>query len=67
MDLWWAVYHLTRVYVWSLTLVGLLTAGLLVVPRGVPDPHLAGVWFAVGGFGSLLFVTVLIVALFRGP
>jgi hypothetical protein len=67
MDLWRAVYQLTRLYVWSLTLVGLFTVGLLVVPRGIPDPQLAGVWFAVGGFGSLLLVTVLIVVLFRGP
>ncbi|MFB6109281.1 MAG: hypothetical protein ABEJ60_00195 [Halodesulfurarchaeum sp.] len=64
MDYWRATYHLIRVYVWGLTALGLLTVGLLFLPRDVLDPRVAGIWFGLGGFGSLVALIVLIVALF---
>jgi len=67
MDPWRTVYQLIRFYVWALVVLGLFTVGLLVVPQGTPDPRLAGVWFAVGGFGSLVVLTLFILFLLRSP
>lgn len=59
MDSGRAIYRLAEIYVAVLVFAALLTAGWLVLPNIAGAPELAGVWFAVGGFGLLvLFIIV---------
>lgn len=63
MDPGRTVYRLTRVYVWLLTAIGLSTVVVVLLPRTHLSPSLAGVWFAVGGFGALLVLSVVFTAI----
>jgi hypothetical protein len=65
MDPFQVFYLLAQLYVRLLGLVGIGTVGILVFPRVAPSPQLAGVWFAVGGFGALVLVTVIMVTLLQ--
>ncbi|MEE6211471.1 hypothetical protein U3A55_15090 [Salarchaeum sp. III] len=59
MDRGRAIYRLAEIYVAVLVFAALLTTGWLVLPNIAGAPELAGVWFAVGGFGLLvLFIIV---------
>lgn len=59
------LYRLARLYVWSLVLLGLGTVLLLILPRNPPNATLAGVWFAVGGFGALVLVIAVMIYLYE--
>ena len=61
MDIGRLLYRLARLYVWLLVVLGLGTVILLVLPRNPPNATLAGVWFAVGGFGALGLVIAVMV------
>ncbi|MFB6085760.1 MAG: hypothetical protein ABEJ84_02970 [Halodesulfurarchaeum sp.] len=65
MDLGRLFYHLLRLYVWGLVLLGLGTIVLLLLPRDPPSGALAGIWFAVGGFGGLVLVIAVLVGLYE--
>lgn len=65
MDPFRAFYLLAQLYVRLLVLAGFGTVGILLFPRVAPSPQLAGVWFAVGGFGSLVLVTVIMVGILQ--
>lgn len=65
MDPFRAFYLLAQLYVRLLVLAGVGTVGVLLWPRLVPSPQLAGVWFAVGGFGSLVLLTAIMTYLLQ--
>ncbi|QDX39582.1 hypothetical protein [Salarchaeum sp. JOR-1] len=58
MDRGRAIYRFAELYVATLVVAALLTAGWLVLPNIAGAPELAGVWFAVGGFGVLVLFTI---------
>lgn len=66
MDAWWLLYRLLQAYVVALFVVGVGTAGWLVLPRMTGSPQVAGIWFAVGGFGLLVLVTLLVIEVASG-
>ncbi|MFB6125027.1 MAG: hypothetical protein ABEJ59_03620 [Halanaeroarchaeum sp.] len=61
MDVGQFIYDLARVYVLALALAGVLTVVWLFRTDVTDALPLAGLWFAVGGFGALVLVTVLLV------
>ncbi|MDR5657081.1 MAG: hypothetical protein ACQEQJ_08545 [Halobacteriota archaeon] len=65
MDYGRAFYIAARVYVWGLLLAGVATISVLFLPSGLPSPRLAGIWFALGGFGSLVLVTAILIYLLQ--
>ena len=54
------VHRLAQVYAVLLVTIGVATALWIVGPRIVASPALAGTWLAVGGFGLLLLVMLLL-------
>lgn len=54
-------YQITRFYVWLLVLIAAGTIALIAAPRIVPTATVAGLWFAVAGFGSLVMVTAFLI------
>ena len=65
MDVGGLFYQLVRLYVWVLVLLGLGTAVLILLPRNPPSGALGAAWFAVGGFGGLVIVIVVLIWLFE--
>lgn len=65
MDLGRLLYLFARVYVWALLVVALVTVVALLMPFRSFDATLAGVWFAVGGFGGLVGVIAVIIYLYE--
>jgi hypothetical protein len=57
------LYQLARVYVWVLVLLAIGTVGQIAVPRIAPTATVAGLWFAVAGFGSLVMLTAVMMYL----
>lgn len=64
MNLGRVLAQLLRVYVWGLVLLGLGTAGLILLPRNPPSGALAATWFAVGGFGALVLIIAVLIELY---
>ena len=54
-----------RAYSLVLVLLGLLTVLWVLNPSIGESPQVAGLWFAVGGFGLLIALTFVIVQLSR--
>lgn len=54
MDRGRAIYRFAELYVFALVVAALLTIVWLVAPSVAAVPQLAGIWFAVGGFGLLV-------------
>lgn len=54
-------YRLLQAYVLGLFALGVGTTLWLVAPRFVSSPQVAGFWFALGGFGALVVVSLLLV------
>lgn len=65
MDIGGLFYQLLRLYVSLLVLLGLATAVLILLPRNPPSGALGAAWFAVGGFGALVVVIVVLIWLFE--
>ncbi|GAA0654593.1 hypothetical protein [Salarchaeum japonicum] len=59
MDRGRAIYRFAELYVATLVFAALLTAGWLALPNIAGAPELAGVWFAVGGFGMLVLLLIV--------
>ncbi|MGB9986272.1 hypothetical protein [Salarchaeum japonicum] len=59
MDKGRAIYRFAELYVAALVFAALLTAGWLALPNITGAPELAGVWFAVGGFGVLVLFLIV--------
>lgn len=55
-----------RAYSLGLVIIGLLTVLWILNPSLGESPQLAGLWFAIGGFGLLVAMTFVIVHLSRG-
>jgi len=55
------VYDLARLYVLALVAAALLTVTWLFRSDIGSSPDVAGIWFAVGGFGVLVIATFLLV------
>jgi hypothetical protein len=53
-------YDLVRAYVYALVLAALATVLWVASPRIAQAPQVASLWFAVGGFGSLVLVTFVL-------
>ncbi|WP_336037016.1 hypothetical protein [Halobacterium yunchengense] len=53
-------YDLVRAYVYALVLAALATVVWLLAPEVAATPQVAGLWFAVAGFGVLVLVTFLL-------
>lgn len=60
MDSGRLIYRLTEAYVVLLAIGAVVTVVWLYVPRIAASPTLAGLWFAIGGFGALVAVTVIL-------
>jgi len=56
MDRGRAIYRFAELYVFALVVAALLTVVWLVAPSIAAVPSLAGIWFAVGGFGLLVLL-----------
>jgi preprotein translocase subunit SecY len=50
-------YDFLRAYVYALVLASAGTVAWLFMPDFASAPEVAGIWFAVGGFGLLVLVT----------
>lgn len=50
-------YDFLRAYVYALVLASLGTVAWFLAPEFASAPEVAGIWFAVGGFGLLVMVT----------
>lgn len=50
-------YDIVRAYVYALVLASIATIIWLASPQIAAAPRVAGLWFAVGGFGTLVLVT----------
>lgn len=66
MDTGRVILTLARAYSLTLVLIGVLTILWLFNPNISQSPQVAGLWFAVGGFGLLVGMTFVIVHLSRG-
>ncbi|MFB6154193.1 MAG: hypothetical protein ABEJ27_08075 [Halodesulfurarchaeum sp.] len=55
------IYLLARVYVGIIALIGAGTVIWLLIPRRLATAPVAGIWFAVSGFGALVLVTIVLV------
>lgn len=53
-------YDVLRAYVYALVLAAVATVVWLVSPEVAAAPQVAGLWFAVAGFGGLVLVTFLL-------
>lgn len=60
MDRVRVAYDLLRAYVYALVFAGAATVVWLFAPEFVDAPRVAGLWFAVGGFGALVLVAFLL-------
>jgi hypothetical protein len=60
------VYRIGQVYALLLVAVGVATALWVVGPRLVESPMVAGMWLAVGGFGLVLLLLLVMVLASRG-
>lgn len=66
MDAGRVILVLARAYSLALVFIAVLTLLWLLDPNVSGSPQVAGLWFAVGGFGMLVAMTFLIVHLSRG-
>lgn len=60
MDRVRVAYDVVRAYVYTLLLAAAATVVWLLAPQIAEAPQVAGLWFAVGGFGVLALVTFLL-------
>jgi|GEM_PF-854896 len=65
MDRVRVAYDLLRAYVYGLLFAGAATVVWLFSPEIAAAPQVAGLWFAVGGFGALVLVTFLLARYMR--
>lgn len=65
MDTGRVILTLARAYSIGLAVIGVLTVLWLFNPNISQSPQVAGLWFAVGGFGLLVGMTFVIVHLSR--
>lgn len=65
MDTGRVILTLARTYSLTLVVIAVLTVLWLFNPNIKQSPQVAGLWFAVGGFGLLVGMTFLIVHLSR--
>lgn len=65
MDTGRVILTLARAYSLALVTIGMLTLLWLFNPNVSQSPQVAGLWFAVGGFGMLVAMTFVIVHLSR--
>lgn len=65
MDVGQLIYDLARLYALALGLIGVVTVVWLFRSDLTDAAPLAGLWFAVGGFGALVLVTVFLVQFSR--
>ena len=65
MDVGRAVYTLVEVYVTILVILSLATIAWLFNLFEEVSVRVAGVWFAVSGFGFLVLLTILLIHLTR--
>lgn len=65
MDFGRAVFLVTEIYVVALLVVSVLTVAWLFDLFEGTDVRLAGIWFAVSGFGFLVFITFVLIHLSR--
>lgn len=61
MDYGRVILTLARVYTIALFVVGVLTVLWIVNPSIGASLEVAGLWFAIGGFGLLVVLTVVLV------
>jgi len=61
MDIGRVILTLVRVYVIALIVAGALTTLWILNPSLGASPEVAGLWFAIGGFGLLVVLTVFLV------
>lgn len=47
---------MARLYVWSLTAIAMVTLVYIFVPVHSINSDIAGIWYAVAGFGSLILL-----------
>ena len=66
MDTGRVILVLARAYSLVLVVLAAVTLLWLVNPDVSRSPQVAGLWFAVGGFGLLVAMTLVIVHLSRG-
>ncbi len=59
-DLGHLFFWMARLYVWSLTAIAMVTVAYIFVPVQSINSDIAGIWYAVAGFGSL----ILLIAMF---
>ena len=65
MDLGHIFFWMARIYVWALTAIGVTTVVYIVIPVQSFESDIAGIWFAVGGFGSLILLIAMMFYLFE--
>lgn len=65
MDLGRALYHLAEVYVVGLLIISVVTIAWVFDLFESPDAQLAGIWFALSGFGFLVLITFLLIHVSR--
>lgn len=65
MDVGSVVLRVARMYTVGLFVLAVLTLVWVVDPIVAWTPEIAGVWFALGGFGALVALTLLLVQLSR--
>lgn len=61
MDIGRALYLLAEVYVLVLVIISAVTVAWVFDFFEGPDAQLAGIWFAISGFGVLVLITFLLV------
>lgn len=66
MDSGRVILTLARIYSIALVTIAFLTLLWILNPTVENSPEVAGLWFAVGGFGMLVGVTFVLVHLSRG-
>jgi len=58
-------YDAVRAYVYALVVGAVVTVGWLLAPRVADAPQVAGLWFAIAGFGVLVLATFALTQYFR--
>lgn len=65
MDAGRVILTLARAYTLALFVIAILTLVWILNPTVVRSPEVAGLWFAIGGFGALVGLTFVLVQLSR--
>lgn len=65
MDFGRTVFLVTEIYVGALLVISVFTVAWLFGLFQGADVRMAGIWFAVSGFGFLVFITFVLIHLSR--